>query len=177
MQDTEQPTEDQGPELGTIESTKTIKIMYNTPKIWVEVVSEAITYSCGQLGCGVKGGSLGLNRPVVEDFWFSGLCQGFGNSIATKIPLSPANVSHDTQGVLDESPHEVSNSMDQSNDNIKLQALSPNYEHCQFNIADPCASYSLAPPRIDNSFPLETRAQEGDLNPDPESPQAAGPMD
>ncbi|KAJ9055445.1 hypothetical protein DSO57_1003942 [Entomophthora muscae] len=31
--------------------------------------------------------------------------------------------------------------------------------------------------RIDNSFLLETQAQEWDLNPDPESPQAAGPGD
>ncbi|KAJ9058118.1 hypothetical protein DSO57_1015540 [Entomophthora muscae] len=31
--------------------------------------------------------------------------------------------------------------------------------------------------RIDNSFPLETQAQERNLNPDSESLQAAGPMD
>ncbi|KAJ9090070.1 hypothetical protein DSO57_1006464 [Entomophthora muscae] len=48
------------------------------------------------------------------------------NLVATKIPLSPANVSHDTQGALDELSHDISNNMDQSEDEVKLQALSPN---------------------------------------------------
>ncbi|KAJ9050880.1 hypothetical protein DSO57_1009991 [Entomophthora muscae] len=46
--------------------------------------------------------------------------------VATEFPSSPPNVSYDAQGVLDEPPLDVSNSMDQSDGNIKLQALPPN---------------------------------------------------
>ncbi|KAJ9050476.1 hypothetical protein DSO57_1014134 [Entomophthora muscae] len=46
--------------------------------------------------------------------------------VATKFPDSPANVSYNTQGALDESPLDVSNGMNQSDGNIKLRALPPN---------------------------------------------------
>ncbi|KAJ9062983.1 hypothetical protein DSO57_1004926 [Entomophthora muscae] len=38
----------------------------------------------------------------------------------------PANLSYNTQGALNEPPLNVSNDMDQSDDNIKLQTLPPN---------------------------------------------------
>ncbi|KAJ9089226.1 hypothetical protein DSO57_1014977 [Entomophthora muscae] len=38
----------------------------------------------------------------------------------------PANVSHNTQGALNETPLDASNNMNQSNGNVKLQELSPN---------------------------------------------------
>ncbi|KAJ9077757.1 hypothetical protein DSO57_1013605 [Entomophthora muscae] len=46
--------------------------------------------------------------------------------VATRIPLSPANLSHDTQWELNELPHDISNSMDQPEGKVKLRALSPN---------------------------------------------------
>ncbi|KAJ9085941.1 hypothetical protein DSO57_1009267 [Entomophthora muscae] len=47
-------------------------------------------------------------------------------SVATNIPSLPANISHKTQAVSNELPHDVSNDMDQSDGNFKLRALSPN---------------------------------------------------
>ncbi|KAJ9083941.1 hypothetical protein DSO57_1029350 [Entomophthora muscae] len=46
--------------------------------------------------------------------------------VPTEVPSLPVNVSHNTQGVLNEPPHDVSNGMDQSDGNVKLRALSPN---------------------------------------------------
>ncbi|KAJ9080289.1 hypothetical protein DSO57_1026636 [Entomophthora muscae] len=46
--------------------------------------------------------------------------------VATEFPSSPANVSYDTQGVLNESPLDISNDMNQSDGNIELRAVSPN---------------------------------------------------
>ncbi|KAJ9048071.1 hypothetical protein DSO57_1038639 [Entomophthora muscae] len=46
--------------------------------------------------------------------------------VATKITSLPANVSHNTQGALDEPPHDISNCMDQSDGKVELQVLSPN---------------------------------------------------
>ncbi|KAJ9063051.1 hypothetical protein DSO57_1004340 [Entomophthora muscae] len=45
--------------------------------------------------------------------------------VATEFPDSPANVSHNTQGALNGLPLDVSNSINQSNGKVKLQALSP----------------------------------------------------
>ncbi|KAJ9087346.1 hypothetical protein DSO57_1034243 [Entomophthora muscae] len=57
--------------------------------------------------------------------------------VATKISSLPANVSHNTQRALNELPHDVSNSMNQSDGNVKCWALSPNLERCQFNTLIP----------------------------------------
>ncbi|KAJ9079007.1 hypothetical protein DSO57_1001220 [Entomophthora muscae] len=46
--------------------------------------------------------------------------------VATEFPDLPANVSHDTQGALNELPLDVSNDMNQSDGSIKPQKLSPN---------------------------------------------------
>ncbi|KAJ9078286.1 hypothetical protein DSO57_1008115 [Entomophthora muscae] len=46
--------------------------------------------------------------------------------VATKFPYFPANISYNPQGVLNESPLDMSNDMDQSDDNVKWQALLPN---------------------------------------------------
>ncbi|KAJ9077747.1 hypothetical protein DSO57_1013819 [Entomophthora muscae] len=46
--------------------------------------------------------------------------------VATKFPDLPANISHNTQGALDELSLDVSNDMNQSDGNVKQQALSPN---------------------------------------------------
>ncbi|KAJ9056360.1 hypothetical protein DSO57_1033923 [Entomophthora muscae] len=46
--------------------------------------------------------------------------------VATKFPDSPSNVSYNTQGGLNESPLDVSNVMNESDDNVKWRALSPN---------------------------------------------------
>ncbi|KAJ9062718.1 hypothetical protein DSO57_1007888 [Entomophthora muscae] len=45
---------------------------------------------------------------------------------STKNLLSPANITHNTQGALNESPHDASNDIDQSEGKVKLQPLSPN---------------------------------------------------
>ncbi|KAJ9075009.1 hypothetical protein DSO57_1000949, partial [Entomophthora muscae] len=42
------------------------------------------------------------------------------------VPSPPANLSYNTQGVLEEPPLDVSNNRDQSKGSIELQALSPN---------------------------------------------------
>ncbi|KAJ9050527.1 hypothetical protein DSO57_1013764 [Entomophthora muscae] len=47
-------------------------------------------------------------------------------TVATKFPNLPANVSFNTQGALYELPLDVSNNINQSDDNVKLRALSPN---------------------------------------------------
>ncbi|KAJ9064785.1 hypothetical protein DSO57_1026716 [Entomophthora muscae] len=47
-------------------------------------------------------------------------------TVATKFPDLPANVSHNTQGALNELSLDVSNNMNQSHGNVKLRALSPN---------------------------------------------------
>ncbi|KAJ9051338.1 hypothetical protein DSO57_1005340 [Entomophthora muscae] len=54
---------------------------------------------------------------------YSGLTQ---YNVATESPDFPANISHNTQGTLDELSLDMSNGMNQSDDNVKLQALSPN---------------------------------------------------
>ncbi|KAJ9070641.1 hypothetical protein DSO57_1005734 [Entomophthora muscae] len=46
--------------------------------------------------------------------------------VTTEVQTSPANVSYNTQGALDESPLDVSNVMNESDDNVKWQALHPN---------------------------------------------------
>ncbi|KAJ9074629.1 hypothetical protein DSO57_1004431 [Entomophthora muscae] len=51
---------------------------------------------------------------------------GCAASVTTEFPDLPANVSYNTQGTLNKLPLDVSNNMDQSDGNIKLQALSPN---------------------------------------------------
>ncbi|KAJ9055021.1 hypothetical protein DSO57_1008364 [Entomophthora muscae] len=58
-------------------------------------------------------------------------------SVATNFPSLPANKSYNTQGALNELPLDVSNSMNQSDANIELQALPPNQEHCQFELLIP----------------------------------------
>ncbi|KAJ9075826.1 hypothetical protein DSO57_1032007 [Entomophthora muscae] len=45
---------------------------------------------------------------------------------STEFPDLPANVSYDIQGVLDESPLDVSNDMNQSDGSVELRALPPN---------------------------------------------------
>ncbi|KAJ9086972.1 hypothetical protein DSO57_1037960 [Entomophthora muscae] len=50
----------------------------------------------------------------------------YSSIVATKFPSSPANVSYNTQGALNELPIDVSNGIDQSNGNIELWALPPN---------------------------------------------------
>ncbi|KAJ9063245.1 hypothetical protein DSO57_1002149 [Entomophthora muscae] len=57
--------------------------------------------------------------------------------VATEIPSLPANISHNTHGALNKSPHDISNSMDQSDGDVKLQVLSPNYECYQFDMLIP----------------------------------------
>ncbi|KAJ9062599.1 hypothetical protein DSO57_1009152 [Entomophthora muscae] len=52
--------------------------------------------------------------------------QSLSTYIATKFPNSPANISYDTQGTLNVPFLDGSNDMNQSDGNIKLQALSPN---------------------------------------------------
>ncbi|KAJ9078570.1 hypothetical protein DSO57_1005413 [Entomophthora muscae] len=47
-------------------------------------------------------------------------------ALSQEAPSLPANVSPNMQGKLDELPHDMPNSMDQSDENVKLQALSPN---------------------------------------------------
>ncbi|KAJ9050570.1 hypothetical protein DSO57_1013371 [Entomophthora muscae] len=46
------------------------------------------------------------------------------NIAATKIILPPANLSHNTQGALNELPHNVYNGMDQSDGDVKSIANS-----------------------------------------------------
>ncbi|KAJ9082634.1 hypothetical protein DSO57_1002580 [Entomophthora muscae] len=46
--------------------------------------------------------------------------------VATKIQTSPAKVSYNTQGALNESPLDVSNVMNESGGNVKWWALPPN---------------------------------------------------
>ncbi|KAJ9050804.1 hypothetical protein DSO57_1010804 [Entomophthora muscae] len=52
-------------------------------------------------------------------------------TVATKFPDLPANISYNTQGALGELPLDVSNNMDQSDCNIKLQ------ERYQFDLLIP----------------------------------------
>ncbi|KAJ9085858.1 hypothetical protein DSO57_1009965 [Entomophthora muscae] len=47
-------------------------------------------------------------------------------NVSTKFPDLPANVSYGTQGALDKSPLDISNNKNQSDGNVKLQALSSN---------------------------------------------------
>ncbi|KAJ9079770.1 hypothetical protein DSO57_1032061 [Entomophthora muscae] len=46
--------------------------------------------------------------------------------VATEFPDLPANISYDTQGALNEAPLDVSNDMNQSDGNVKWQALPSN---------------------------------------------------
>ncbi|KAJ9070231.1 hypothetical protein DSO57_1010504 [Entomophthora muscae] len=48
------------------------------------------------------------------------------HSVATEVRTSPANVSYDTQGALDEPPLDVSNVMNESGGNVKWRELHPN---------------------------------------------------
>ncbi|KAJ9065372.1 hypothetical protein DSO57_1020225 [Entomophthora muscae] len=47
-------------------------------------------------------------------------------AVATEIQTSPANVSYNTQGALDELPLDVSNVMSESDGNVEWRALHPN---------------------------------------------------
>ncbi|KAJ9054505.1 hypothetical protein DSO57_1013804 [Entomophthora muscae] len=57
--------------------------------------------------------------------------------VATKFPDSPANVSYNTQGALNELSLDVSNNMNQSDGNIEWQVLHPNLEFYQFDLLIP----------------------------------------
>ncbi|KAJ9081974.1 hypothetical protein DSO57_1009195 [Entomophthora muscae] len=46
--------------------------------------------------------------------------------VATEFPEFPVNVTYNAQGVLNESPLDVSNGMNQSDGNVELRSLSPN---------------------------------------------------
>ncbi|KAJ9052532.1 hypothetical protein DSO57_1033195 [Entomophthora muscae] len=51
--------------------------------------------------------------------------QLYGN-VATEVRTSPANISYNTQGALNESPLDISNIMNESDGNAKWQALHTN---------------------------------------------------
>ncbi|KAJ9081761.1 hypothetical protein DSO57_1011355 [Entomophthora muscae] len=67
------------------------------------------------------------------------------------ISIAPptAKVSHNTQGALDELPHDVTDGMGQSGCNVKLQAPSPNWEQCQFDTLVLFSSYSQSKPYVE----------------------------
>ncbi|KAJ9055779.1 hypothetical protein DSO57_1000637 [Entomophthora muscae] len=75
---------------------------------------------------GVVGGCQKNKTELHPLFLFMASCLCTCLGVATELPDSPVNVSYNTQGALNELPLDVSNNMEKSDGNIKLQALSPN---------------------------------------------------
>ncbi|KAJ9076037.1 hypothetical protein DSO57_1030011 [Entomophthora muscae] len=66
----------------------------------------------------------------------------FSNVVSSILIFTLFNSDIPTKGALKEPPHDMTNSMGQSEHNVKLQAVSPNQEHCQFNMLISPSSYS-----------------------------------